>query len=511
MYHSFSRIDWSFLNFVEDPNLAVGLFYDAIYQVLNDCCPKKSIKKCNYPVWYSRELIYFIKTKEKFRWKFKRNGKDTDLTEFQRMRRLVKIRIKADYSEYLRNVENNINIDVKKFWDFVKNTKTHSNASMDMHDGNNVFKGEDQAVEAFARHFKSTYAPSSLSNTVNDPGTDLPSRTLIINEITEEDVTKAIKQLKSKRSAGPDKIPSFVFKGCCETFIKPLCNIFNLCLNKSVFPEYFKLTRVTPIFKNGDPKLIQNYRPVAILSVPAKIFEILICKKIMSFIKPILSEKQHGFQPKKSILTNMMNFTEFASTALDQNCQIDVIFTDYTKAFDRVDHSLLLYKMHKLGFSAELVNFFHSYFSKRSQYVSYKGYNSNSYLAESGVPQGSNLGPCLFNLFINDIVNCVKYSNILMYADDLKLFKIINSRTDSYELQKDLDAVAVWSVNNKIFFNINKCKVMTLTRKKNPLVNNYTINNEPLERLYEFKDLGILLDPALNFNQHITVIVNKAY
>jgi hypothetical protein len=360
-------------------------------------------------------------------------------------------------------------------------------------------------------YFKSTFTPSSLTDKVIDPKTCLSSLALVINQVCEGDVNDAIKQLSGKRSAGPDKIPPYIFKGCKDIFVEPLCVIFNLCLANNVFPDVFKLTRVTPIFKSGDSKLISKYRPVAVLSTPSKIFEIIICKKIMSFLGASLSDKQHGFRSKKSIVTNMIRFTEYALLQLDNNSQLDVIFTDFSKAFDKVDHSLILSKMHHVGFSSNLVKFFNSYFCNRCQYVSYRGHNSDKYVVTSGVPQGSNLGPVLFNLFINDIVNCVKTSQILLYADDLKLYRIVNSQLDSKALQADLDEIVAWSVKNKIFFNISKCKVMTFTRKKISLFNDYSIDGSTLERVYDFKDLGLILDPTLNFNLHIFSVINKAY
>jgi hypothetical protein len=257
--------------------------------------------------------------------------------------------------------------------------------------------------------------------------------------------------------------------------------------------------------------LISNFRPVAILSVPAKIFEIIMCEKIALFLKPVMSERQHGFQSKKSITTNMINFTEYVSSKLNDNSQVDVIFTDLAKAFDRVDYSIILNKMHNVGFSCDLVMFFYSYFSNRLQYVSYKGCSSSRYVVTSGVPQGSNLGPCLFNLFFNDIVGCVKDSHVLLYADDLKLFREVKCDVDQLILQEDLNSIVTWSYKNKISFNIKKCKVMTFTRKKFVKFTDYSINNEILHRVNEFRDLGLVLDPALSFNQHVTLMVNKAY
>lgn len=166
--------------------------------------------------------------------------------------------------------------------------------------------------------------------------------------------------------------------------------------------------------------------------------------------------------------------------------------------------------MSSIGLCNVFVNWIRSYLTNRIQYVVINGYQSKPITVYSGVPQGSHLGPLLFNIFINDIVKVVKYSKCLLYADDLKLFKIISGIHDITCLQEDIDNITSWCNRNNLKLNINKCQVMTFTRKKSPLLVNYHLNGQELARVYQTKDLGILFLPTLNFKAHTDYIIAKA-
>lgn len=175
-----------------------------------------------------------------------------------------------------------------------------------------------------------------------------------------------------------------------------------------------------------------------------------------------------------SITTNLLNFSEYSLKALDTGVQVDVIYTDFAKAFDKVNHLTLLSKLNYYGLSNPLVKFFSSYLHNRIQYVSYCGFSSSEFRALSGVPQGSNLGPLLFTLFINNISECIINCNYLLYADDLKLFRTINNVSDCLKIQEDVDRLVSWS-NDHLKFHVDKCFVMNFTKKSdaNKIVYNY--------------------------------------
>lgn len=290
----------------------------------------------------------------------------------------------------------------------------------------------------------------------------------------------------------------------------PLCKIYNKSLSTGIFPPQWKTARVVPIHKSGDKTLISNYRPISILSSFAKIFECLVYPYIESYFKQFLTVHQHGFVRSRSTCTNLTVFVETLSEALDNHKQVDVVYTDFTKAFDKVSHTILLQKLTMYGYTGNMLEWIRSYLSDRIFNLVLNGYCSASYKITSGVPQGSHLGPILFNMFINDITDCFHHSTPYMFADDLKILKIINSYNDVLLLQKDLDELHRWCLNNDMLLNLTKCQHIKFTRKINKIPSSYSIADENLNEVDNIRDLGVVLDTKLTFTLHIESIIKKA-
>lgn len=205
-----------------------------------------------------------------------------------------------------------------------------------------------------------------------------------------------------------------------------------------------------------------------------------------------------------------MVFTDYVSNILDNNEQVDVSYNDFAKAFDKVDHLILLNKLESFGFSYMLLLFFHNYLSNRKQYVVYGQFTSKLYATNSGVPQGSNLGPLLFLLFINDIGMFIRFVKFLLFADDIKLYTCITTNEDSIRLQIDIDGIVEWSHQNKLNFNSSKCTIMCITWAKRTLYFNYKMSGTSLKHISITKDLGIIFDTRLTFRTHIDSVCNSA-
>lgn len=250
---------------------------------------------------------------------------------------------------------------------------------------------------------------------------------------------------------------------------------------------------------------------ISLLSILGKVFESLVNPILISHLRPFLIPQQHGFRGNKSTVSNLVSLVSELSVALDRGQQVDAVYTDIGKAFDRVDHKILISKLDNFGINGKLLNWFSSYLSSRSQTVVVCGRESKSFDAPSGVPQGSHLGPTLFLAFINDMSQVIHNSSYSLFADDLKIFKVINTASDATHLQEDLSRVLEWSSLNKLPLNVKKCKHIKFNRKRRPLLTSYCIDNIPLEEVSVIRDLGVMLDSQLSFTSHIDEIIGKAY
>lgn len=371
-----------------------------------------------------------------------------------------------------------------------------------------IFDTPQGIVNAFATYFESVYLqPSDDDNTSwNECQNDIMVN---ISEIKESDVLLAMKRLKPTLSQGADGIPGFFVKDCSNCLAQPLVLLFNLAIKTNKFPDMWKTGKVCPIFKNGSRTRITNYRPITIPSSFSKVFEIVIHTQIYASVQRVICEEQHGFVKNRSTTTNLVCLTQYLCEAIDANEQVDVIYTDFSKAFDKIDHSVTLHKLKQIGFSNNLLAFFKSYLTNRFQYVEYMGYQSNKYCSTSGVPQGSVLGPLLFVIFINDISSLLSVQSLL-YADDMKIFSKINSIEDCIELQENINILSRWCDLNKLTLNVGKCKVLSFSRKRHPIMFDYNIQLTTLEKPDSIKDLGIVFDTKLSFSLHYEYITTSA-
>lgn len=264
-----------------------------------------------------------------------------------------------------------------------------------------------------------------------------------------------------------------------------------------------------PVHKKGSRRNVDNYRGISSLSAVSKLFELVMMQPLLSHSKQYLSDDQHGFMAGRSTTTNLLCLTSFLTENMAQRMQTDVIYTDLTAAFDKLNHSIAIAKLHRLGVSGNLLHWFRSYLSGRQLMVSIGDCISDTYPASSGIPQGSHLGPLIFLLYFND-VNLVLEVPRLAYADDLKIFLRVQSINDCQFLQQQLEVFANWCRINRMVVNPGKCSVITFSRKKESIAFNYQLSGTTIERTTHVKDLGVILDSQLTYKHHISYTVDKA-
>lgn len=264
-----------------------------------------------------------------------------------------------------------------------------------------------------------------------------------------------------------------------------------------------------PVYKKGNKRDIDNYRGISALCAVSKLFELAVLDLVFFHCKQQICAEQHGFMPGRSTTSNLLTFTTFLTKGLASRSQTDVIYTDLSAAFDRLNHDIAIAKLEKLGFSGSLLGWFQSYLSRRTISVKIGECVSLLFLAYSGVAQGSHLGPLIFLLYFNDS-NFVLDGPRLAYADDLKIFRYVNSTHDAELLQQQLDKFADWCATNRMTLNPLKCSVISFTRKLRPITHNYTLLGTTVPRVECINDLGVLLDAKLTYKNHVAYIVAKA-
>jgi hypothetical protein len=367
------------------------------------------------------------------------------------------------------------------------------------------------------KHFASiATCPTQINSTSFTPSSTPKAPTMPDILINRQIVLKTLLSLNTNTATGPDKIPNILFKKCAHQLAHPLSKLFKQSLNTGEFPQSWKSASVTPIFKNGLKLDPNSYRPISLLPCISKIFEIIVNDQLMTHLETnkLLSPYQFGFRRNRSTCDLLTILSQLWTNALDNMHEIIVITLDIIKAFDKVWHERLLYKLSTFGIEGKLYNWLNSYLSSRSQFVTINGYSSQSYPITAGVPQGSVLGPTLFLLFINDLPSACA-NPIYLFADDSTLFKIIK-KSDSIELyrqsiQQDLNALENWATVNRAGFNTKKCEAFLISRKTSPTpVPLFTINNAVVPNVDKIKLLGLHIDSKLLFTEHITNLAISA-
>lgn len=305
----------------------------------------------------------------------------------------------------------------------------------------------------------------------------VPSKTFSLNPVSCPDYEDIVSQpgifatllnLKTKASPGPDGLPNAFLRRYSEALAPFVAYIFHASLSSSELPVDWRTARVVPIHKKGDTALITNYCPISLTTSCCKILEHIVANYIIKFLTDnnILSSFQHGFRKGFSTVTQLTTVVHNFASVLDKPGQTDVILLDFQKAFDLVSHEKLLCKLKYIGLPSFIINWISAYLDKRTQSVSINGHYSRRLPVTSGVPQGSVLGPLLFLIFINDIVNVVTEPvQIRLFADDCILYHEVVCREDQELLNTNLHNVHSWCQKWDMKLNETKTVYMHITKK----------------------------------------------
>ena len=339
----------------------------------------------------------------------------------------------------------------------------------------------------FAMHFASVYNDSLTDKINSNIDTQDTVYSVSVNSlyIGIDEVLDKLINLDCKKGPGPDDLSAYFLKYCAFALSRPLWLLFNKSLSEGLFPTILpgKRSYIVPIYKKaGDKGMVINYRPITRISHIPKIFESLVNDYLTFKLKNCITSKQHGFFQGRSITTNLLIYVDFIANSLEKGYVVDSIYTDFSKAFDKVDHVLLLNELSRY-ICGSLLLWLGSYLSHRVQVVKINNHYSNEIQVRSGVPQGAHLAPLLFNLFINDVVECFQHCHILLYADDLKIYKEIKDQFSVIEMQNDVTRFQKWCKRKKLDLNISKCKYIQFSKGKFQSINFYTMNDTLIENV----------------------------
>lgn len=483
-----------------------------------------TVKKSRYKnKWMTKEILDKIKLRDsyyKYSRKYNENIRILDL--YKKTRLEVSKMILQAKKDYFSKDLNSGTINSKRLWNFYKKI-IHNTEST----------GTNKTIKSLVLNNEIVSSDSEIANKMNSyfvNVTDeinispIPIDSAFLNSFrrniftrfslqitTQEEVKQAILNLNPAAATGHDNISTKFLQKFSSELTPTITRLINIAIQNSVFPQNLKIAIVTPIYKAGAATDPSNYRPISVLNALSKVFEIIIKRRLNHFLShnSILHEEQFGFESNSNTTAACLSLTHFISNNIDSNKFVACIFLDLQKAFDCVDHEILLCKMANLDFPQNAIQFFKSYLSERVQKVKIGNSYSDNLTIKKGVPQGSILGPDLFKIYIDDIARLNLKGSIQLYADDAVIKYSTNTENElRINIENDLKILDVWITKHKLSINIKKTKILLLGNKLYN-VDKFYFKSKAIETVNNFNYLGLVIDKKLKWTEHIQHVISK--
>lgn len=515
-----SNYDWNHLTDSTDFDSDVKHFTEAILKAGEQSIPNKivTIRPFEHP-WITSRIKNLIRQRKRTYRKFKKTNNMRYWEKYKRLRNIVVNAIRVGKQEYFDKLEHKLNVEnsnTKIFWKTSKqllNLGKNSQNIPTLRLGNECADNDKQKATALNDYFSS-------QSTVNDNNKSLPPPIPIEHEqlsmitITSQDVRDVLDNLDVTKSCGPDLLSPRLLKEASPIISRPLSVFFNSLLQHGYFPAPWKDANVVPVHKKDDKSLPSNYRPISLISNLGKSMERCVHKHMYNYVieNRLLTPYQSGFRSGDSTTFQLLHSYHIFCEAVDSGKEIRVVFCDISKAFDRVWHRGLLHKLANLGISGSLLKWFSSYLSGRRQRVVINGQTSDWAYILAGVPQGSILGPLLFLVYINDIVNGIN-SSIRLFADDTSLYIIVDTpQLAADSLNVDLRSISVWAGQWLVEFNPAKTISMVISKKREPETHPpLFMNSVAIAETSNHKHLGLTFSNLCTWDYHVETIVESAW
>ena len=489
-----------------DANTLWLKFKECMQESIDKNIPSFMLKKNNSLPWLSPQLKKMLKKKQRMFKKARSTRNWSGYREYQKYCRRELRKAEWDYinGKILEGLEKK---DNKPFWRYIKARKQDNIGIAPLKDKGKLHADSQTKADILLAQFKSVFTtPLPPSNLNLPPAVNNISQI----KISTEGVVKLLKNLHPHKAPGPDNLPNIVLKTLADQIGPSLAIIYQVSLNSGKLPTDWLSANVSCAFKKGDRHLASNYRPISLTSVPCKILEHIVCRHILSHLESnnILTDLNHGFRSGYSTETQLLITTQDLLSSYDNNKQVDMAILDFSKAFDTVPHDRLLAKLSSYGICGALHSWLRCFLMERSMQVVVEGVCSNPTTVDSGVPQGTVLGPLLFLCHINDLPAAVA-SQVRLFADDCLIYREVNEFKDHYTLQRDLKNLEDWAEKWGMRFNATKCYIMTIS--KNPSSSfMYQLNNTILKNVATNPYLGVLFSSNMKWSPHINNITKKA-
>ena len=523
-------LDWDISNY-QDPNNAFEHLFNHITIVNNKhihtrLMTKKEQLDIEKP-WINVEIKQLIRNKYKLQSLFikekDKEKKESLKSQYKKIRNLITSKTRANKKKHYETFFDKNSDNLRNTWRGIKsiiNISSKSGTPSTLLVQNQLISDPKQIANEFNTYFSKV--AENLQSKIHTQGQDFRKymdnpneHTVFLAPTSPLEVLNIITLNIRNKATGPQSIPFTILHLIKNIIAQPLSDILNLSFQTGIYIDQLKISRVTPVFKEKGSNLsTENHRPISLLSNINKIFEKIMYKRIYEFLEKhnIIYPNQFGFRLFHSTIHALTHMTEFIRTSIDNNMFVAGVFIDLQKAFDTVDHNILLSKLNNYGIRGTANEWFRSYLTNRKQFVSISG--SKSYIApvKYGVPQGSVLGPLLFLIYINDLHNAIIHSKTCHFADDTA---ILSANQSLKQLQKhvntDLKQLCHWLKANKISLNAGKTELM-IFRNSHKAINynlKIKINGKIIIPSNKIKYLGIILDPHLNWSEHINYIAPK--
>ena len=475
-----------------------GVFLGKIHEAMKAYIPwKKRRNKNNRKCWMTREVFLAVKKKRNLWRLYRSSGSLSHMNQFKVQQKLVQRLVSSAKLNFEKQIASNIKDNPRAFFSYVRGkqkVKDSIGPLLDSDTGTTISDSQEMS-KVLNNYFSSVFTQENLDN-FGDLVVGVSPGSIGDMFCTPDLVEMKLHNLKNGKAPGPDAVYPFILKSFADKLSVPLAVIFNKTLEEGVVPVDWRRANVCPIFKKGKRSLPCNYRPVSLTSVVCKVMESIVRDHMVKYFNEnnLIRNSQHGFRKNRSCLTNLLEFMEDVTSAVDNGNSVDIIFLDFQKAFDKVPHKRLLFKLERIGVDGNVLKWIRGWLHDREQRVVVNGRSSTWQKVTSGVPQGSVLGPLLFLTYINDLDDSVQ-SSVKKFADDTKLYREVVSDDDVASVQRDLDTISKWSSDWQMSFNADKCKVMHVGfHNRNAPFN---LNGQGIHQVNSEKDLGVYFDSSL--------------